>query len=301
LRIVGARIYNNETSNYRIISRQEGYDIKESQLPGFICSFFYNGIEFHGKMILHFLSQLKIIREWIDTQHYYRFYSSSILFVYDGVYSKNNSKPHRMEIRMIDFAHVIKSHDGKKDLGYLTGLENLIKWFEFFSTFSSEEYRRYIMDIFPDIDSNGILPEYKPTPKSKNIFSKIKKTPRTKKPADLHHNSPHVSLNASTGSVLKGTNVDHHSSKRSKPKLQKSPRAKLLRLKNQAPDSPQFQHHKIDNSTDSDKESTPNHNYLLLDDSPDHPIRCRERTGRYKLVRPLVVDPIPTINPHNES
>jgi len=93
LRIVGARIYMKENESYRIIGRSDGYSITAEQLPAFISGFLYNGVEFHSSILKYYISQLEIIREWMNVQCQYRFYSSSILFVYDGAVSpKKNYK-----------------------------------------------------------------------------------------------------------------------------------------------------------------------------------------------------------------
>jgi inositol-hexakisphosphate kinase len=79
--------------------------------------------------IKHFLDRLKHLFEWMKDQRRYRFYSSSLLFVYEG-HPNTPSNQHNPNIRMIDFASVYENHDGGLDEGYLKGLGNLIQMFE---------------------------------------------------------------------------------------------------------------------------------------------------------------------------
>jgi hypothetical protein len=61
----------------------------------------------------------------MEQQSDLRFYSSSLLFVCDGIEEKE--KQPQISLRMIDFAHVFPIKDGGKDDCYLIGLRNLIK------------------------------------------------------------------------------------------------------------------------------------------------------------------------------
>lgn len=58
----------------------------------------------------------------------FRFYSSSLLFIYDGKQDPD-SQP-EVRLKMIDFAHVHPIQDNRKDEGYIFGLKNLIEQLE---------------------------------------------------------------------------------------------------------------------------------------------------------------------------
>jgi len=175
LRIVGARIYMKDTDTYRIIGRSDGYNITAEQLPAFISGFLYNGVDFHSCLLKFYISQLQKIQEWMNEQCKYRFYSSSILFVYDG--NGSPKKNFKADIRMIDFAHVIKTDDRKLDYGYLIGINNLLNFLESFVDFTIDTYKTYLLKIFPF--NNGNFPEFTKSPKTTKIsnpkiFSKKK-------------------------------------------------------------------------------------------------------------------------------
>lgn len=81
--------------------------------------------------------QLRALLSVIRSQSSYRFYSSSLLIIYDGqetLQTPHGSNVVKVDIRMIDFAHTTykgswnehTTYDGP-DPGYIFGLENLIQ------------------------------------------------------------------------------------------------------------------------------------------------------------------------------
>jgi len=72
------------------------------------------------------LPELYKIQEYFESQHDLRFYSSSLLFLFEGL----DNGDIKVGVRMIDFAHVHEIQDKGKDEGYLIGIRNLIKSFE---------------------------------------------------------------------------------------------------------------------------------------------------------------------------
>jgi len=83
-------------------------------------AFFFNGNEIRLDVIKHFIERLTILFSWMEIQTHYRFYSSSLLFVYDGVPEL------KADVRMIDFAHVSEIKDNRVDEGYVKGFRKLI-------------------------------------------------------------------------------------------------------------------------------------------------------------------------------
>lgn len=74
------------------------------------------------------IQRLNVIRAWFRTQNSsFSFRSSSILIVYET--SSDPAAGPFVDVRMIDFAHVLKLENGLKvDENYLHGLENLIEF-----------------------------------------------------------------------------------------------------------------------------------------------------------------------------
>jgi len=72
-------------------------------------------------VIKYFLDKLTSLLGWMEIQMAYRFFSSSLLFVYDGTMDV-----FKADVRMIDFAHVAEIRDNGVDEGYIKGLKKLI-------------------------------------------------------------------------------------------------------------------------------------------------------------------------------
>jgi len=82
------------------------------------------------EVIQKFYDLLCQFEEWFSNQKRLKFYSASLLFVYDGADPINGL----VKLRLIDFAHVLDIDDGKPDENFLFGvtylktiLQNLLK------------------------------------------------------------------------------------------------------------------------------------------------------------------------------
>jgi len=73
---------------------------------------------------------LKTLLDVIEKQVAKRFYSSSLLFLYEGEWGSDNLDP-QIDVRMIDFAHTFpREPEEPNDDGYIFGLKNLINILE---------------------------------------------------------------------------------------------------------------------------------------------------------------------------
>lgn len=100
-------------------------------------------------LLFGFMQQLRQLRDWFLEQRDVRFYASSVLFVYEGHPTSSRRKQRensfaaasaaedskvRKEaspiIRLIDFGHVYRIDDGKKDRNTLAGVESVLSEFE---------------------------------------------------------------------------------------------------------------------------------------------------------------------------
>jgi len=121
-RICGMRAWQLEGKEYIVRDKPWGMGIKVTQMEAALRSFFHNGVEFRTDLITEVLPHLYNILEWFKAQRIFRFYGSSILFVYDGA---NVEKP-VIKSKMVDFAHTVRIRDGGKDDSYKYGLVTLI-------------------------------------------------------------------------------------------------------------------------------------------------------------------------------
>lgn len=73
-----------------------------------------------SRAISNIISDLCLVRQWFEDNHFLALYSSSLLIVHEG---------ERTNIKMIDFAHITNEKGGDGS-GYLHGIEILIKLLE---------------------------------------------------------------------------------------------------------------------------------------------------------------------------
>jgi len=130
LRIIGLRTYHNPTAQYSSLSRAAANSIcLKNQLEKRLFDFFHTGDGLRQDIIKYFITRLELIFSWMQTQNLYRFYSSSLLFVFEG-----DGNVMKADVRMIDFAHVFTIKDGGIDDGYVKGLTTLITLLKKFTT-----------------------------------------------------------------------------------------------------------------------------------------------------------------------
>jgi len=72
-----------------------------------LALYFNDGKSVHKHLIPIFVEQIKKIAVWFDNQRKFRFYSSSLLFIYDA------EDTQKWGLKMIDFAHVHDIKDSK--------------------------------------------------------------------------------------------------------------------------------------------------------------------------------------------
>jgi 1D-myo-inositol-tetrakisphosphate 5-kinase/inositol-polyphosphate multikinase len=72
------------------------------------------------------LAQLLELKEWFEDQTIFRFYSCSVLLVYDKE-SVSKGRSSRVEVKLVDFAHVVEGK-GIIDHNFLGGLCSFIKF-----------------------------------------------------------------------------------------------------------------------------------------------------------------------------
>jgi len=96
-----------------------------------LIQFIDNGHQKRLDVLPEIIQRLESLYTIINSLLKYRFYSGSLLIVYDG-----SSQSNLIDVRMIDFANTIRGINDESssnhivpDKGYLCGLESLIKIF----------------------------------------------------------------------------------------------------------------------------------------------------------------------------
>ena len=152
---VTIQVYQVNTSNYICHSKYYGRCLDDDGVHQALCQFLHNGRRLRRELVDGIIARLYRLNKMLLKQNTFRFYSSSLLIMYDGVEDDDtvdDSRDHgdhmdgeslpstrrrTSDVRMIDFAHA--THEGflsdetvhvGPDQGYLYGLQNLIHMFE---------------------------------------------------------------------------------------------------------------------------------------------------------------------------
>jgi hypothetical protein len=143
LRVTGMRVWRRDERRYTEHGRAFGYALDDATLPHAFYEFLHDGTRVRTELIPPLLERLAAVRGWFAAQSDFRFYGSSLLFVYDGGGSEPAAAaaaaavaaaapPPRVDVRMIDFAHVWPIRPAEqpagRDDGYLKGLDSVIRY-----------------------------------------------------------------------------------------------------------------------------------------------------------------------------
>eukprot|EP00128_Syssomonas_multiformis_P005489 Colp12_sorted_trinity150504_noHs@15886 len=127
-RFCGMKVYRRPESFFSV-DRKYCMSVEPHTVEEALTEFFNNGDRFRYELVPHFMQRLEAILHAIEKEPTFRFYGSSLLLVYDGA----EEEP-KIDVRMIDFAHVYKIKDGGVDHGYIHGLKflmgSLVKLYE---------------------------------------------------------------------------------------------------------------------------------------------------------------------------
>ncbi|XP_069499427.1 inositol hexakisphosphate kinase 2 isoform X1 [Ambystoma mexicanum] len=160
VRVCGMQVYQTGTGQLMFMNKYHGRKLTVQGFKEALYQFFHNGRHLHRELFDPVIKKLTELKTVLEKQESYRFYSSSLLIIYDGKGMHEvavDSDPEYLEdlseessdesagafafnptastvdIRMIDFAHTTCRfygedsivHEGQ-DTGYIFGLQNLL-------------------------------------------------------------------------------------------------------------------------------------------------------------------------------
>lgn len=143
VRICGMQVYQTDKKSFLCKDKYYGRKLSEEGFKQALSQFLHDGTRLRTELLEPILRRLQALLAVIRSQTSYRFYSSSLLIIYDGQEPPQNAPetaqgspsgdPAKVDVRMIDFAHTTYkgswnehiTHEGP-DPGYIFGLENLI-------------------------------------------------------------------------------------------------------------------------------------------------------------------------------
>ncbi|KRX90416.1 Inositol hexakisphosphate kinase 1, partial [Trichinella pseudospiralis] len=130
VRMNGMQVLSQVTDTYKCYDKYYGRSLTVQGLIKVIERFFHNGVNFRTDLIECLIEKLNTVRQILLESNGYRFYSSSLLVIYEGHACANQDS--FIDVRIIDFGHSTSvcfendpPHHGP-DKGYLRGVDNLI-------------------------------------------------------------------------------------------------------------------------------------------------------------------------------
>lgn len=130
-RIAGMQLWDPTTKTFKHLHKYDARGLSSVLLEQSLRQFFWNSITGIRKdVILPILAKTRELLTLLSSPHTkYRFYSTSLLLVYEGDIESPNTLS-KIDVRMIDFAHTFPKGDKEDDTGYVIGLRNLIAMLE---------------------------------------------------------------------------------------------------------------------------------------------------------------------------
>ncbi|GAB1300772.1 Inositol hexakisphosphate kinase 3 [Apodemus speciosus] len=142
VRICGMQVYQTDKKSFLCKDKYYGRKLSVEGFRQALFQFLHDGIRLRVELLEPILRRLQALLAVIRGQSSYRFYSSSLLIIYDGEPPQTAPRTSqggtsgdiddKVDVRMIDFAHTTKgswdehtAYEGP-DPGYIFGLENLI-------------------------------------------------------------------------------------------------------------------------------------------------------------------------------
>ncbi|XP_064422456.1 inositol hexakisphosphate kinase 2b isoform X2 [Latimeria chalumnae] len=162
-RVCGMQVYQADSCQFMFMNKYQGRKLSVQGFKEALYKFFFNGKYLRKDLFEPVIKKLTELKSVLEKQESYRFYSSSLLIIYDGKerpgpaldsdsedledYSEESADESAgayayaytpasstVDVRMIDFAHTTCKHYGEseivhegQDVGLIFGLHNLIE------------------------------------------------------------------------------------------------------------------------------------------------------------------------------
>ncbi|CAG0887950.1 unnamed protein product [Darwinula stevensoni] len=94
VRLCGMQVYQADTDQYIVKDKYYGRGLDEDGFRAALWQFFHNGFQVRLAAIHHLIQRLQSLRHAIQKQNSFRFYSSSLLVVYEGCEETEEFEPH---------------------------------------------------------------------------------------------------------------------------------------------------------------------------------------------------------------
>ncbi|CAF1334460.1 unnamed protein product, partial [Didymodactylos carnosus] len=139
-RVCGMQVYQANSGRYMFFDKYAGRSLTIDGFKQTLRQYLDNGVQIRTDVIQPILERLHTLYTVICTLSRYRFYSGSLLIIYEGSQQQQeqsmSDESRLIDIRMIDFAHSLRAptssdvgslHTGP-DNGYLFGLNKIMEF-----------------------------------------------------------------------------------------------------------------------------------------------------------------------------
>lgn len=83
-RITGLRVYRSDKTSFEVREKDACASVTDATVEKFLQDFFSDGLKFRHDVLRHYIKKLRELLAWFRVQNKLSFYSSSLLFTYDG-------------------------------------------------------------------------------------------------------------------------------------------------------------------------------------------------------------------------
>ncbi|XP_067935468.1 inositol hexakisphosphate kinase 2-like [Watersipora subatra] len=138
VRVHGMQKYDASNGKFETLDKYEGLKLSVDEFKRKIVQFLHDGKVFRQELVSPIYDRLKRFHDCLSQQDTFRFYSCSLLIIYEGDFQSPEDVS-LVKVKAIDFAHTTYEsypdensqyiHTGP-DLGYLLGLKTLIDIFK---------------------------------------------------------------------------------------------------------------------------------------------------------------------------
>lgn len=126
LRLCGMQRFDHHLSRYDYVDKYRGRELRKEDILGSILDFV--SVEWAASILKRWIEVLRNLEAVLRTYDGYRFYSSSLLLLYEGDPALRTE--HVADAKLIDFAHTRHLPDPGPDEGLLFGVENLLSYLQ---------------------------------------------------------------------------------------------------------------------------------------------------------------------------
>ncbi|KAL6766388.1 hypothetical protein ACKKBG_A35830 [Auxenochlorella protothecoides x Auxenochlorella symbiontica] len=128
-KICGMQVWRSCQGGYWRASKRWCKTLPEALVDKALMSFTNNEKGLHPQHVFGgphgAVAQLQTLLSWVDVQRSFRFYSSSILLLYEG--DAQDAEGAAVRVRLVDFAHSFRTNSSARDDNFLLGLTSLMQ------------------------------------------------------------------------------------------------------------------------------------------------------------------------------